>query len=87
MTVNKNDDEARALFGEAYEAIPKSVFAAVAYHFARQIHGDSHGDAIAGVRQEILALAANRIVTEAQAKRADNALIADAVSNTLRKAS
>lgn len=82
---NKNDGEARELFGEAYAAIPKSVFAAAAYHLARQLHGDTHGDAIAGVRQEVLALAANGIVTEDQAKRADNALIADAVCGLLRE--
>lgn len=84
MGQGKQDQEATALFGEAYSAIPKSVFASAAYHLARQLHGDSHADALAGLRQEILALAANGVVTEAQGKRADSALVAPAVLAHLR---
>jgi hypothetical protein len=39
MALNHNDATAHALWGDAYDAIPKSVFAAIAWHLANLASG------------------------------------------------
>lgn len=76
MAVNKNDAYARQCLGPAYDALPKSVLALAAYYLARQVHGDTDEDGLAGLRQEINSLGANGMISADQAKRADKALSA-----------
>lgn len=70
--------EAYAAWGEAFDAIPKSVWAVVAWHLANVASGeaDADGAALARFREELDALIAAGIIPEAQGKRALKALAA-----------
>lgn len=70
MALNKHDSEARALWGAAYEAIPKSVFAVAAWHLANLAGDGEAGGAARRFAEEINALGMGGIITEAQASRA-----------------
>ena len=48
----KNDRVARSLFGPVYDTIPKSVFAAIAWHLANQSSGTC--DAIGAAEAQFL---------------------------------
>ena len=72
MPINKNDTHARGHWGdEIYDAIPKSVFATVAWHLANIASGelDNPGAAESRFAEELRAMVANRIIPEPQAKR------------------
>ena len=76
MNVNKNDSAARELFGsDAYDRIPKSVFAVAAYYLADACSdaGVGNGQAIERLREEFRCLS-EQVIDPAQAKRADAAL-------------
>ncbi|NVD44363.1 hypothetical protein [Qipengyuania atrilutea] len=73
MALNKNDSEARALWGAAYEAMPKSVFAVMAYHLA-DLASEDGDSAIGRALEEVNALAMNGLITETQHKNAARAL-------------
>ena len=47
MTVNKNDVHAREHWKDVYDAIPKSVFATVAWHLANLASGEADAPAAA----------------------------------------
>lgn len=70
MPVNKNDDHARAYWGGAYDAIPKSVFASLCWHLANLASGEADAPLAAEGRtvEEIRALAAVAILPAAQAR-------------------
>lgn len=72
----KHDGEARALFGPAYDSIPKSVFAILAYHFADRCGptGADNDEAAATIIEEIGILAKGNIISAAQAKAAIRSL-------------
>lgn len=79
----KNDNEARALYGPAYDSIPKSVFAVAAYHLADICSeaGADNGQAIARLREELEALS-GQVIPPEQAERALRAL-AKAITSEL----
>lgn len=64
----KNDRHARHHWGEAYDAIPKSVFATVAWHLANLASGeaDVEGAAEKQFFDELRALVANNIIPKEQ---------------------
>lgn len=72
----KNDMQARALFGSAYDDIPKSVMATLAWHFANRLSGeaDAPGSAEREIEQELMTLARAGIVGEAQVRLAASAI-------------
>ena len=71
----KNDTEARAAWGAAYDSIPKSVFALAAWHLANLCSDPENGvHATQRFAEEVEALAANGFLTEAQLKNALKAL-------------
>lgn len=74
-SVFKNDRAARELLGDAYDRIPKSVFAVAAYYLADACSdaGVGNDDAINRLRQEFEALG-GQIIDPVQAKRAIAAL-------------
>lgn len=76
MAIGKNDEAARRYWGDAYDHIPKSVFALVAWHLANRCSGncDHPGAAEAEFIAEIRALFKADIMDVAQAKRTLNAL-------------
>lgn len=71
MAIGKNDEAARRYWGDAYDHIPKSVFALVAWHLASRCseNCDHPGAAEAEFRNEIKALYKADIMDGAQAKR------------------
>lgn len=71
----KDDRVARAFFGEAYDGIPKSVFAVAAYYLADACsdEGVEQGAALKRFREEVDALG-GLIIGPAQAKRSLAAL-------------
>lgn len=71
MSINKADSHARACWGEAYDNIPKSVFATVAWHLA-SVSGDSPGAFL----EQLRALADNGTLPERQANACAKALAA-----------
>ena len=77
MAVNKNDMLAREHWGsEVYDSIPKSVFAAVAWHLANigSAKPDAPGAAEARFIEELRALGNCGLIPEQQAKAALRAL-------------
>src|SRR5690606_3637901 len=58
MAINKNDGHARAAWGSAYDAIPKSVFALAAWHLANVASDSADSDGAAERRfvEEVAAL-------------------------------
>lgn len=75
MSLGKDDTAARALLGDAYDRIPKSVFAVAAYYLADACSdaGVGNGQAIARLREEFECLS-GQVIDPAQAKRAIAAL-------------
>jgi len=73
MAINKDDTCARHLWGDAYDAIPKSVFAACSY-FLAQICSEEYGGEIARMIKEVEALGLNQIISDAQSRRCVSAL-------------
>lgn len=74
---SKNDQHATETWGyDVYSAIPKSVWATVAWHLANVASGeaDAPGAAERRLLDEISALAENGIIPAAQAERAKRAL-------------
>ena len=67
----KNDVAARQAYGQAYDGIPKSVFALLAWHLANQVSGeaDALGAAEQQLMQEINALVRQGQIEPAQARR------------------
>lgn len=78
-TANKDDASAREAIGfDAYDAIPKSVFAHVAFQFAMRIGDEFTAEAARReIMKEIDALAAAEFVTEGQRKSAARGFKAD----------
>lgn len=76
MAIGKNDWHARQALGRCYDAIPKSVFATLAYRLADRLNGgnDDQAEALAMMRDELQALSLNGIVPERQAALALKAL-------------
>lgn len=75
MSVGKDDGTARHLFGDAYDRIPKSVFAVAAYYLADACSdaGVGNDQAIERLREEFRCLA-GQVIDPAQAGRAERAL-------------
>lgn len=73
--VFKQDRAARRAWGEAYDAIPKSVFALAAWHLANVASGTADADGAAELRmiEELEALACGHL-PEAQAHRSIKAI-------------
>lgn len=69
MSIGKHDGPARELWGNAYDDIPKAVFAVVAYSLAAR-------DGIASVSfgQQVEALTRGGIIDQAQSRRVFKAL-------------
>lgn len=72
----KDDQHAYRHWGAAYDAIPKSVFATVAWHLANMASGeaDVDGAAEAMFRAELNALIDAGIIPQSQGKRSDAAI-------------
>lgn len=72
----KNDGHAKEALGLAFDAIPKSVFATLAYRLADRLEGgnDDQGRAFTVMIEELEALALNDIIPADQVKRAVKAL-------------
>lgn len=81
MSIGKDDTVARDLFGDAYDRIPKSVFAVAAYYLADACSEDGvgNGQAIERLREEFTCLA-GQVIDPAQAQRAIRALARIATS-------
>lgn len=69
MSIGKHDYPARELWGDAYDHIPKSVFAVVAYSLAAR-----DGDALGSFAQQVSALTKGEIIDRAQSNRVLKAL-------------
>lgn len=65
----KNDTEARYLWGAAYDAIPKSAFAVVAWHLANLCGDGEAGGAVERFAEELHALGLNDIIDAKQVAR------------------
>ncbi len=78
----KNDRTARQLFGPAYDAIPKSVFACIAWHLANinSAGADTPGEAELRFIEEWNVLVDNGIVPQPLPARIDRQLRARAVA-------
>jgi hypothetical protein len=50
MAIGKNDQAARVAWGEAYDEIPKSVFALVAWHLSNLTSENCDADGAAATR-------------------------------------
>lgn len=77
MPINKNDHHARQDIGsDVFDAIPKSVFATLAYRLADRLAGGNNDRdaAFEIMREEIDVLALNNILPLDQAKRSVKAL-------------
>lgn len=77
MAIGKDDGHAIQHWGEIYNAIPKSVWATVAWHLANVASGecDNHGAAESRVIVELCALASNGILPDMQSTRAVKAIL------------
>ena len=71
MSIGKNDSIARHLYGEAYDRIPKSVFAVMAWYLADACSDDGVGNdgELARLQDELKALR-GQVLDERQADRA-----------------
>lgn len=72
--MGKADQHARKHWGKAYDAIPKSVFATVAWHLAN--FASDGGNAEARFVEELKAMLDNGIIDERQTKPAIKAILA-----------
>jgi hypothetical protein len=74
--VFKSDNHAKEIWGDAYDAIPKSVFATVAWHLANLASGkaDVSGAAEEMFIQELAALTRSGIIPKSQTGRVLSAL-------------
>jgi hypothetical protein len=74
--VIKQDAHAHRHWGDAYDAIPKSVFATVAWHLANAMSGecDADGAAERAFLAELAALVESGLIPAPQATRARAAL-------------
>lgn len=74
----REDQAARELWGDAYGAIPKSVFAVAAWYLSdcASDEGVGNGGELRRFREELEALKASGILPEPQVKRAMRALAA-----------
>lgn len=77
----KQDAAAKHAWGDAYSAIPKSVFALAAWHLANVASGEADVEGAAELRmiEELEALRDGGHLTKAQADRAIKNLRAEAV--------
>ncbi len=75
--INNKDGGAKRLFGEAYDKIPKSVFAVMAWHFANAASGiaDTPGAAEEIMIAELFAVMEAGYITEAQSHTAKKAIL------------
>lgn len=69
MSIGKHDYPARELWGDAYDDIPKSIFAVVAYSLAAR-----DGIAPDSFREQVSALTRGGIIDQAQSRRVLKAL-------------
>lgn len=71
MSIGKNDSTARHLYGEAYDKIPKSVFAVMAWYLADACSDEGVGNngELARLEEELKALR-GQVLDERQANRA-----------------
>jgi hypothetical protein len=69
MGITKNDSHAKELWGAAYDDIPKSVFATVAWHLANLCsdRADTPGAALERFISEIEVLRDNEMIPKPQA--------------------
>lgn len=76
MAIGKNDEAARRYWGDAYDGIPKSVFALIAWQLANRCseNCDQPGAAETEFVAELKALVNAGIMDAAQAKRTLTAL-------------
>ena len=74
--INKDDSVARQLWGDAYEKIPKSLFAVVAWYVCdvASNEGAGNGGELRRFLEELDAMETNQIVSAAQIKRARTAI-------------
>ena len=72
--VSKNDGVARSHWGEAYDEIPKSVFAAIAWHLANLASGECDTPGAAEARFLAEWQAVETLGVSAPTARARNAL-------------
>ena len=74
--MNHGDEPARALWGEAYERIPKSVFAVVAYYLCdcASDEGVGQGGELRRFVEELEAMESNGILEKVQVRLARNAV-------------
>lgn len=74
--IMKNDAHGHAHWGNAYDSIPKSVFATVAWHLANVASGECDNPGAAELRfaEELRALAINGIIPVSQAASAAKAI-------------
>lgn len=81
MPINKNDTHARDLWGDIYDATPKSVFATACWHLANLASGvaDTPGAAEARFAEELRALIHGHIEPR-QADRPHKLALAAAVA-------
>lgn len=77
--VFKKDGSARKAWGKAYDAIPKSVFALVAWHLANVSSENADGDGEAEKRfiEELAALRDGEHLDHSQANQSIKAIIAE----------
>ena len=77
MPINKRDEHARRAWGDAYDAIPKSVFALAAWHLANGSSESADADGAAEQRfiEELEAL--RHHMADGQADRAIKAVRAE----------
>lgn len=73
----KKDAEARYLWGAAYDAIPKSAFAVVAWHLANLCGDGEAGGAVERFAEEVRALGLNDIIDGDQAAKIAKTLKAE----------
>jgi hypothetical protein len=80
MAIGKNDHAARALWGRAYDELPKSVFAVVAWYLAdcASDEGVGHGGEVRRFIEELDAMKSNGILDAVQVDRALAALAREA---------
>lgn len=76
MATGNDDGVAREIWGSAYDAIPKSVFAVVAWYLADCASDEGVGNdgELRRFAEELEAMHSNGILGERQVKRAQRAL-------------
>ena len=72
----KKEGEAVGTYGRViYDAVPKSAFALLAWHFAMRIAEDDEGGALKEICSEMAILRGNGIIPDSQLKRLLSALV------------